>query len=77
MTLIRTIKGFTSRSGLKKIPVMVHFTSDNLGETLSLMADGHQITVKYSDIEAIVERERSKAYTDGHDIIDEGWGKEA
>ncbi len=74
MTLIRNVKGFSSRKGMKRIPVTVHFTSDNMGETLSLMADGHQITVDYADIMAIVEREREKGYTDGHFIIDEGWG---
>ena len=71
MTLIRKIKGFSSKSGLKRIPVLVHFTSDNLGETLSLEADGHQITVKFKDIENIVERERAKGYTDGHFITSE------
>lgn len=76
MTLIRNIKGMTSRSGLKKVTVIVHFTSDDLGETLSLAADGMQITVKYSDIEKIVKRERDKGYKKGHDIIDEGWGEQ-
>ena len=74
MTLIRNIKGFSNKSGMKMVPVTVWFTSDNQGETLSLGADGHQITVSFSDIMRIVERERAKGYTDGHDIIDEGWG---
>lgn len=71
MTLIRYVKGMTNRSGLKKVPVLVHFTSDNIGETLSLAAEGHQITVRFKDILEIVEREREKGYTDGHMIIDE------
>lgn len=75
MTLIRNIKGLTSATGLKRIPVVVHFTSDNLGETLSLEARGLQITVNYKDIIDIVAKERAKGYKDGHYIIDEGWGK--
>lgn len=79
MTLIRNIKGFTNKTGLKRVPVVVHFTSDNHGETLSLASEEHgfQITVKYADIEKIVERERAKGYTNGHDVIDEGWGEQA
>ena len=79
MTLIRKIKGFCSKTGLKRIPITVHFTSDNLGETLSIGSEepGPQYTVKYSDIEQIVARERAKGYTDGHAIIDEGWGSDA
>lgn len=71
MTLIRRIKGLSTSTGMKVIPVIVHFTSDNHGETLSLMADGHQITVNYADILKIVERERAKGYTDGHFITNE------
>ena len=74
MTLIKNIKGLTSKHGLKHVPILVHFTSDNIGETLSLAADGLQITVKYKDIEAIVARERAKGYADGHFIIDEREG---
>ena len=77
MTLIRKIKGLSTSTGMKTIPVIVYFTSDNHGETLSLMADGHQITVNYADILKIVERERAKGYTDGHFVIDEGWGDDA
>lgn len=77
MTLIRNIKGFTSKHGLRRVPVLVRFASDNLGETLSLEADGLQITVNYKDIERIVDREREKGYTDGHDIIYEGEVEEA
>lgn len=71
MTLIRKVKCLTSRSGMRIVTGIVHFTSDNLGETLSIDADGIQITVRYEDIEEIVERERAKGYTDGHAIIDE------
>jgi len=71
MTLIRKIKGLSNKNGFKKIPVIVYFTSDNHGETLSLLADGHQITVNYADILKIVERERAKGYTDGHFITSE------
>lgn len=79
MTLIRNIKGFTSKTGLKRVPIVVHFTSDNMGETLSLGSENHnfQITVSYKDIERIVERERAKGYKNGHDVIDEGWGEQA
>lgn len=79
MTLIRYVKGFCSRTGLKKVPILVQFTSDNLGETLSISStsDNIQLTVKYSDIEKIVAREREKGYKDGHLIIDEGWGEDA
>lgn len=66
MTLIRKIKGF---KGLQRAEVIVHFTSDDLGETLSLASGNTQITVPYSQIEKMVERERAKGYTKGHDII--------
>lgn len=77
MTLIRKIKGLTSKDGLKGVPLTIHFTSDALGETLSVGSEkyGLQYTMRYSDIEKIVERERAKGYKDGHFIIDEGWGK--
>lgn len=77
MTLIRNIKGFTNRDGMKTVPLVVHFTSDDMGETLSITSERHnmQFTMRYKDIEQIVERERSKGYTKGHYIIDEGWGK--
>lgn len=66
MTLVRKIKGF---NGLRRSEVIVHFTSDNHGETLSLASGNTQITVNYKKIEEIVERERSKGYKDGHDIV--------
>ena len=73
MTLIRNLKAFisTSKEPLKNGRVLVHFTSDNLGETLSVMAEGVQITMKYKYIEDMVKRERDQHYTDGHLIIDE------
>ena len=69
MTLIRNIKGFCSRTGLKRVPVLVHFTSDYLGETLSMECQGTQITVNFADVMKIVERERAKGYTTSHDIV--------
>lgn len=74
MTLIRNIKALVSTPSelMKKSRAMVHFTSDNLGETLSVMAEGVQITMKYKYIEDMVKRERDKHYTNGHLIIDEG-----
>ena len=73
MTLIRNLKAFisTSKEPLKKCRALVHFTSDDLGETLSVMAEGVQITMKYKYIEDMVRRERDQHYTDGHLIIDE------
>ena len=73
MTLIRNLKAFisTSKEPLKKGRALVHFTSDDLGETLSVMAEGVQITMKYKYIEDMVKRERDQQYTDGHLIIDE------
>lgn len=73
MTLIRNLKAFisTSKEPLKKGRALVHFTSDDLGETLSVMAEGVQITMKYKYIEDMVKRERDQHYTDGHLIIDE------
>lgn len=78
MTLIRNVKGFSSKTGLKHIPLVVCFTSDNHGETLSIGSyeGGIQYTVRFSDIEKIVARERAKGYTEGHDIVDEGWGED-
>ena len=73
MTLIRNVKAFVSTKNepLKKTRAMIHFTSDNLGETLSVKAGGVMITMRYYDIERMVERERDQHYTDGHLIIDE------
>ncbi len=73
MTLIRNVKAIVSTPSelIKKTKAMVHFTSDNLGETLSVQAEGIQITMKYADIERMVDRERAKHYTNGHLIIDE------
>ena len=73
MTLIRVIKGFTSRDGMKRVPLVIHFTSDDYGETLSVASEPHniQFTMKYSDIEKIVNRERAKGYTNGHGITTE------
>lgn len=73
MTLIRNVKAFisTKKEPLKKGRAMVHFTSDNLGETLSVSAEGVQVTMKYNDIEKIVKRERDFKYKDDHLIIDE------
>ena len=73
MTLIRNLKAFisTSKEPLKKGRALVHFTSDDLGETLSVMAEGVQISMKYKYIEDMVKRERDMHYTDGHLIIDE------
>lgn len=80
MTLIRKINALVSTSKgpelFKKEKALVHFTSDNLGETLSIQAEGVQITVKYCDIERMVDRERAQHYTDGHLIIDETDGPE-
>lgn len=77
MTLVRNIKGMTNKDGMKMVPLIVHFTSDDMGETLSIASERHnmQFTVRYKDIEKIVERERTRGYTKGHDIIDEGWGE--
>ncbi len=77
MTLIRNVKGHYSddRHNLLKSKVVVRFTSDNAGETLSLECRGKQILVNYRDIERIVQKERSYGYKNGHDIIDEGWGE--
>ena len=74
MTLVRNLKGMTSRNGNLPRPgkVVARFTSDNIGESLSLEAGGVMIFVDYADIAKMVERERSKHYGDTHDIIDEG-----
>lgn len=74
MTLIRNLKGMTSRNGNLPRPnkVVARFTSDNIGESLSLEAGGVMIFVDYADIAKMVERERAQGYTDGHLIIDEG-----
>lgn len=73
MTLIRKIKGMSNKTGLKLIPLTVHFTSDNLGETLSIGSteQGVQYTVAYEYIDRIVAREREKGYTEGHLIIED------
>lgn len=70
MTLIRMVKGFVN-SDLRRKKVQVHFTSDAIGETLSITYGGTQFTLPYAQIEQIVKREREKGYKDGHLIIDE------
>ena len=74
MTLIRNLKGRTSQHGNMSRPrtVVARFTSDDLGETLSLEASGVMILVNYADVAKMVERERSYGHTTGHAIIDEG-----
>ena len=73
MTLVRNINGMLFKSDrFEKLPVTARFTSDNLGETLSLQAGGVMICVKFKDILKMVARERSKGYAEGHFIIDEG-----
>ena len=74
MTLLRNLKGMTSRNGNLPRPgkVVARFTSDNIGESLSLEAGGVMIFVDYADIAKMVERERAQGYKDGHLIIDEG-----
>ena len=74
MTLLRNLKGMTSRNGNLPRPgkVVARFTSDNIGESLSLEAGGVMIFVDYADIAKMVMREQSKHYGDTHDIIDEG-----
>ena len=74
MTLVRNLKGMTSRNGNLPRPgkVVARFTSDNIGESLSLEAGGVMIFVDYADIAKMVERERAQHYKDGHLIIDEG-----
>lgn len=70
MTLIRMVKGFVD-GDLRRKKVLVHFSSDNMGETLSLSYGGMQFTLPYAQIEQIVKREREKGYKDSHLIIDE------
>ena len=69
MTLIRQLKGFVNLD--KKSNILVHFTSDNMGETISFAYGSTQFTLPYKPIEKMVERERAKGYTDGHLIINE------
>ena len=56
MTLIRNLKGRTSQHGNMPRPrtVVARFTSDGLGETLSLEASGVMILVDYRDIAKMV-----------------------
>lgn len=74
MTLVRNLKGMTSQHGNMPRPrtVVARFTSDDIGETLSLEASGVMILVNYADVAKLVMRERSKGYGKSHDIIDEG-----
>ena len=75
MTLIRNIKALITddKDLLRKGTAVVMFTSDDRGETLSI-GDGatFQYTMKYADIEKMVEKERSFKYKKSHLIIDEG-----
>ena len=70
MTLIRQLKGFVNFDFLRKKNILVHFTSDKLGETISLAHGSTQFTLPYKQIEQMVKRERAAKYKDGHFIID-------
>ena len=73
MTLIRYVTGIMEDpdDGLKKVKMLCHFTSDDLGETLSLSYGDLQLTCRYKEVEAIVKKERGYGYKNGHLIINE------
>lgn len=60
-THIRKSKGFVSTDPDllgRKTDIDIRFTSDFHGETLSFACGSVQITVKYSDVEKLVEETR-------------------
>ena len=63
MTLLRNLKGMTSQHGNmpRTRTVVARFTSDDLGETLSLEASGVMILVNYADVADMVGKERMNA----------------
>ena len=70
MTTIRILKGFKSADFSKRVPIYVAFTSDKIGETLSVGSGKNMYTLKYKPIEEMVKRERGYKYKNGHYIID-------
>ena len=62
--VLKKIKGlFTTQKGMKPTQVIVRFTSDGIGETLSLSAESESvmITVAYEDVARVIEEERKKS----------------
>ena len=61
MTQIKEINGFVSDGkGMEGSKVVCRFTSDELGETLSLQAGNMLIGVAFEDIEKLIKKERKK-----------------
>lgn len=74
MTLIRYVPGIMEDMDdqtFKMVKMLCHFTSDDLGETLSLSYGDLQLTCRYKAVEAIVKKERGYGYRNGHLIINE------
>ncbi len=76
MTLIRRVQGAIDGQFFRPENVLVHFTSDKMpdgrrNETISFAVKGHQLTMKWKPIHAIIEKERGLGYTTFHNIIDE------
>ena len=60
-TKIKTMRGlFYSSSTANSAPVVCRFTSDHLGETLSLEANGIMITVAFEQIQKVIESARKE-----------------
>lgn len=60
--ILKAIKGLVTNqtTGLEPCEVIVRFSSDRLGETLSLEACGQMITVPFEALQKIIEKEREK-----------------
>lgn len=59
---MKTIGGAYTTDGLRlaKAPVTVRFTSDGLGETLSLESANGMILVPFEQVKRIIEEERRR-----------------
>jgi hypothetical protein len=56
------VKGiFANKDGMRKEPVTVRFSSDRIGDTLSLECNGVMIIVPFEKIQKLIEKTQIKA----------------
>lgn len=76
MTLVRRVQGWIDANVSNKRKVLVHYSCDKLpgrptNETISFSTGGHQLTMKWKPIEAIISKERGYRWKQFHFIVDE------
>lgn len=72
MTAFKHIDGMVMfKNKMVKAPLLVQFTSDDIGETLSITHErsGLMFLAAFESIAPIIEAERKAGYTNGHFIV--------